>query len=185
MPGGRRATPRRCRRETEGSGSARRHYLSQLCRLAAPTRASLSPGGLLVVDRSGQPPLCSPPRGCWRFSPGAERTLLWARQPAVRSRSRVGAGLVLFPGPRPAQRTAIDRTVVECIAGGVQTSVPRWIWFGSASGSGGTAARGEVTSSSVPRTPSLVTVGGTTYAYSCPGKRLTEFTLGWTVERRA
>ena len=105
------------------------------------------------------------PRGCWRFSPGAERTLLWARQPAVRSRSRVGAGLVLSRGLVPLNGRAIDRPVVECIAGGVQTSVPMGIWFGSASGSstssasGGIGARGEVTSSSVPRTPGLVTVG--------------------------
>ena len=55
--------------------------------------------------------------------------------------------------------------MVEFIAGGVQTSVPMGIWFGSASGSstssgsGGIEARGEVTSSSVPRTQGLVTVG--------------------------
>jgi hypothetical protein len=51
---------------------------------------------------------------------------------------------VLSLGLVPLNGRAIDRPVVECIAGGVQTSVPMGIWFGSASGSSTSSGSGGI-----------------------------------------
>lgn len=95
----------------------------------------------------------------------------------------IGAGLLLALGLVPLTALAISGPVVECTAGGVQSSVPMWSWFSPASGrssSGGNSlnAHGEESPSGTQRTTGRVTVGGTTYAYTCTDNHLTRFTTG-------
>ncbi len=104
----------------------------------------------------------------------ALRIRLGSRRPAARRRSRVGAGLILSLGLVPLSALAMDRPVVACTPGGSQTSVPLWMWFGGSSGSSG-QVRGAVTAAGSNRSTGHLTVGGTTYAYSCAGGRLTRF----------
>ena len=88
----------------------------------------------------------------------------------------VGAGLLLSAGLVPLSALSISGPVVECVPGGVQSSVPVWAFLGSASGrSGATSSGGSVASG---RAAGHVTVGRATYAYTCTDGRLTSFQPG-------
>jgi hypothetical protein len=111
------------------------------------------------------------------------RVRLPAVPPVGRRVVEVGAGLLLALGLAPLTALAISGPVVECTAGGVQSSVPMWTWFSSASGDSASAgnslhAHGEASPSSTQRTSGRVTVGGTTYAYTCRDDHLTKFPTG-------
>lgn len=88
----------------------------------------------------------------------------------------VGAGLLLSAGLVPLSALSISGPVVECVPGGVQSSVPMWDLFGSASGRSGTTSSGG--SLAARQAVGHVTVGGATYAYTCTNGRLTSFQPG-------
>ena len=87
----------------------------------------------------------------------------------------VGAGLLLSAGLVPLSALSISGPVVECTPGGVQSSVPVWAFLGSASGRSGMTSSGSVSSQ---QAAGQVTVGGTTYGYTCTNGRLTSFQPG-------
>ena len=87
----------------------------------------------------------------------------------------IGAGLLLSVGLIPLSALSISGPVVECIPGGVQSSVPIWTLFGAASGRGGMTSSGSVSSQ---QAAGHVTVGGTAYGYTCTDGRLTSFQSG-------
>ena len=104
------------------------------------------------------------------------RVRIEARRPVSPWRPRARAGFLLSLGLVPLSALAISGPVVECIPGGVQSGIPVWTWFGTASGSR-VDASGEVTPSS-QQSSGQVTVGGTTYRYTCIDDRLTKFMPG-------
>lgn len=87
----------------------------------------------------------------------------------------IGAGLLLSVGLIPLSALSISGPVVGCTPGGVQSSVPIWTLFGSASGRSGMTSSGSVSSR---KAEGHVTVGGTTYGYTCTNGRLTSFQPG-------
>lgn len=111
------------------------------------------------------------------------RVRLAAVHPVARRTAGVGAGFLLALGLVPLTALAISGPVVECTAGGVQSSVPIWSWFNSASGSsssGGSSLTGHggESPSGTQRTTGRVTIGSITYAYTCTDSHLTRFTTG-------
>ncbi len=97
-------------------------------------------------------------------------------QPSGGGHLLVGAGLLLSAGLVPLSALSISEPVVQCVPGGVQSSVPMWDLFGSASGRSGTTSSGG--SVAARQTAGHVTVGGATYAYTCTNGRLTSFQPG-------
>ncbi|MGH7609140.1 MAG: hypothetical protein ACREOD_04235 [Candidatus Dormibacteria bacterium] len=99
--------------------------------------------------------------------------------PSGRLTAGVGAGLLLALGLVPLSALAISGPVVACTAQGVETSVPMWIWFGSAgvsgSGASGLGVQGEASPSSGGGGSGRVSVGGHNYTFGCTGDRLTRF----------
>ncbi|MHB8325008.1 MAG: hypothetical protein ACYDEA_03430 [Candidatus Dormibacteria bacterium] len=104
------------------------------------------------------------------------RLRLVYHQPLVRWHFLVGAGLLLSVGLIPLSALSISGPVVECLPGGVQSSVPIWTLFGSASGSSRMTSSGSSVSSQ--QAAGHVTVDGTTYGYTCTNGRLTSFRPG-------
>ncbi|MHB1640742.1 MAG: hypothetical protein ACYCUD_13070 [Candidatus Dormibacteria bacterium] len=96
-------------------------------------------------------------------------------QPLLRWHFLIGAGLLLSVGLIPLSALSLSGPVVGCMPGGVQSSVPIWTLFGSASGRSGMTSSG---SASSQHAAGHVTVGGTTYAYTCTNGRLTSFQPG-------
>lgn len=108
----------------------------------------------------------------------------------VGRRAGVSAGLMLSLGLVPLSALAVSDPVVECTGQGVQSSVPMWIWFSSASGSSRSgsgsfssagnslSAHGQESPSGTQKRSGRVSVGGSTYSYSCTDGRLTKFTIG-------
>jgi uncharacterized membrane protein YgcG len=95
---------------------------------------------------------------------------------AVSWRARVGAGLLLSLGLAPLSVLAIEQPVVDCTQFGVSTASPIWTWFGSGGGaSSGTSSSGGGDSSSPTLSRGSVTIGSTTFAFTCTGSRLTRF----------
>ena len=103
------------------------------------------------------------------------RLRLADHQPLGERHFLIGAGLLLSVGLIPLSALSISGPVVECIPGGVQSSVPIWTLFGSASGRSGMTSSGSVSSQ---QAAGHVTVGGTTYGYTCTNGRLTSFQPG-------
>ncbi len=87
----------------------------------------------------------------------------------------IGGGLLLSVGLIPLSALSINGPVVGCMPSGVQSSVPIWTPFGSASGRSGMTSSGSVSSQ---QAAGHVTVGGTTYGYTCTNGRLTSFQPG-------
>lgn len=87
----------------------------------------------------------------------------------------IGGGLLLSVSLIPLSALSISGPVVGCMPGGVQSSVPIWTLFGSASGRSGMTSSGSVSSR---QAAGHVTVGGTTYGYTCTNGRLTSFQPG-------
>jgi len=104
------------------------------------------------------------------------RLRLAEHQPLGGRRHLVGAGLLLSVGLIPLSALSISGPVVECMPGGVQSSVPIWTLFGSASGRSWMTSSGSSVSSQ--QAAGHVTVGGLTYAYTCTNGRLTTFQPG-------
>jgi len=104
------------------------------------------------------------------------RLRLAGHQPLVQRHFLLGSGLMLSAGLIPLSALSISGPVVECIPGGVQSSVPIWTLFGSASGRSGMTSSGSSVSSQ--QAEGRVTVGGTTYGYTCTNGRLTSFQPG-------
>ncbi len=101
--------------------------------------------------------------------------LVYHQQPFVGWHFLIGAGLLLSLGLIPLSALSISGPVVGCMPGGVQSSVPIWTLFGSASGRSGMTSSGSVSSQ---QAAGHVTVGGTTYGYTCTNGRLTSFQPG-------
>jgi len=87
----------------------------------------------------------------------------------------IGAGLLLSVGLIPLSALSISGPVVRCMPGGVQSGIPIWTLFGSASGQSGMTSSGSVFSG---QATGHVSVGGLTYAYTCTNGRLTSFLPG-------
>ena len=104
------------------------------------------------------------------------RLRLADHQPLGERHFLIGAGLLLSVGLIPLSALSISGPVVECIPGGVQSSVPIWTLFGSASGRSWMTSSGSSVSSQ--QAAGHVTVGGLTYAYTCTNGRLTSFQPG-------
>jgi hypothetical protein len=102
------------------------------------------------------------------------RARLRGVQPVDAPRTRVGAGLLLSLGLAPLSLLAVEQPVVACMPDGVSNSSPIWTWFGS--GEGGFSSGGSGSSSSSNHVSTgTVTVGGTTYMYTCAGEDLVNF----------
>lgn len=100
------------------------------------------------------------------------RARLRGVQPVARPRTRVGAGLLLSLGLAPLSLLAVEQPVVACMPDGVSNASPIWTWFGS----GGFSSGGSGSSSSSNHVSTgTVTVGGTTYMYTCAGEDLVQF----------
>ncbi len=104
------------------------------------------------------------------------RLRLSVHRPLVRRHLVVGAGILLSVGLIPLSALSISGPVVECLPGGVESSVPVWTLFGSGGGSSPMTSSG--TSVSSQQSAGHVTIGATTYGYTCTKGRLTSFQPG-------
>lgn len=104
------------------------------------------------------------------------RIRLAERRPRTGRRWRLGAGLILSLGLAPLTALAINGPVVACTSDGVSVGTPLWMVIGAGGESGMSAGSSSAASgTSEEQSWGTVTVGGTTYAYSCTGSHLTRF----------
>jgi uncharacterized membrane protein YgcG len=102
------------------------------------------------------------------------RVRLRSPQPVGEPRTQISAGLLLSLGLAPLSLLAVEQPVIACTPDGVSNASPIWTWFGSSGGGFSSGGSGSSSSASHVST-GTVTVGGTTYAYTCAGEELVDF----------